>query len=386
MAADFNFDDSQIQNARNINDDEAPFVYGEEDDGRLWDLLSVYADDEATEAEKLEVEELLRSDAAYARDFSFLRRMTTEMESFEEVEPPAQLREAILNATSHRPTFSRRVLAGLESLRAAFRMPMGRYALPVGTFAAAALLTFVLWPRDNNPKAGLNFPKPTIADATPNLPSSDSPNTESINRKKDFLEQDSALKSGSRVAKVTPSPAKSTVKTEPKREVAGTDPTPHLIKVNDRTPIMPQRLADKKPPSSSHKKIKIQSPGTVEQSNGNNVYPDYAPRPMMDKDYQRPAEVAMKTEDDNPFKKSDFQPDDNSDPKNDTNVRAAMNDNQTPSGPRTTPFKSGNPLPRQYASSGDLRREREATRLGYNRSTVLSIERSELTGNVVGRF
>src|SRR5262249_5047258 len=116
-------------------------------DAALWELLSVYADGEATPEAAARVESLLRSDPAYAREFAFLRLSADAVRNSPEVEPPAFLTDAILNATSHRPTLSRRLAAAWGDLRRAVTPGIVRYALPVGAVTAAAIVAVVFWPR-----------------------------------------------------------------------------------------------------------------------------------------------------------------------------------------------------------------------------------------------
>lgn len=389
MPADFPFEESHTQHARIVNGDDAPFVYHNEDDGRLWDLLTIYADGEATEAEKAEVETLLRSDSAYAEDFALLKQMAFQMRSFAEVDPPAHLRDAILSVTTHRPTFSRRLLTGMEALRAAFSIPTARYG---GAFATAALLTFVFWPRDNQVPSELPAAPPVVADVqTP--PPSGTQNSEE-GRKQDRGSTSSTLfakrASGLQSPGATANPKiEARSKQVAKMSTGQVNLTP-AINLDAKRQTPKNVVANAKPKRVNNK---ASLPEATEQNSSAHIAAEYGPRPMMDKDYQRPVEVAMKTEaDDVSVKIRDYQPDDSSEPKGsgDSNSRVAANNSQDTSeaGLRTVQFRSGKTLPisRRYVSGADLKREHEAATLGYTRSTVLSIQRNELTGNVVGRF
>src|SRR5579871_1774569 len=88
-----------------------------ENDDALWELLSVYADGEATSEETERVEALLRSDPAYAREFDFLRLTSVSARSYVEVDPPAALRDAIFAATIRKQTFATRMALAWENFR-----------------------------------------------------------------------------------------------------------------------------------------------------------------------------------------------------------------------------------------------------------------------------
>src|SRR5579883_1539721 len=130
------------------------------EDEALWELLSVYADGEASPEEAARAESLLRSDAAVAQKFEFLQWASRAAQSVDEVEPPASLRESILATTSHRPTLARRLAAAWSEMRAG----AGRYALPVGALAAASVLAVVFWPRSASaPRSATHFKPNQVA-------------------------------------------------------------------------------------------------------------------------------------------------------------------------------------------------------------------------------
>jgi hypothetical protein len=405
MPADYPFKNQKLPSAHDINEDDTPLIYDAEDDGRLWQLLSVYADGEATEAEAVEVEALLRSDSVYAQDFRFLRSLTTQAHALPEVEPPSHLRAAILDATTHRPTFARRVLAGLEGLRAVFRSAPRRYVVPAGALAAAALLAFTFWPRsgDHPGFAPVSVQKNLIAR---------NDNKQEARTKPAASGNASTIKGNARsevrVAVVTPKrkpEAKPVVpaisETERRKQIFIAAAT-NEIKLNRTQSDEPKKssVAQSKPKLTGNKSrpntpssARVQGPGAAD-TNPSVAGFSYAPRPMMDKEYQRRLEVAMGTEPgDDSFKVPDIQPDDNLEVRGTgggATPAVAKNENNEPvSGTRTTVFRSGRPMPafnRQYVTGADLKRERDAATLGYTRSAVMSIQRSELTGNVVGRF
>ena len=120
-------------------------------DDLMWELLSLYADGEASPDEAAQVERMLRHDAEYARAYSFMRQTSSVVRAIVEVEPPAFLREAILAKTSHRLTFAQRLSAGFDALRAQLAPAhTGRWALAGGSLAACALLIGVLTARPAN--------------------------------------------------------------------------------------------------------------------------------------------------------------------------------------------------------------------------------------------
>ncbi len=136
------------------------------DDEQLWELLSLYVDGEADPAQAALVEKMLKSDPAYARDFEFLMQTSKAVHTWEEVAPPAGLREAVYAKTVQRPTF-------VGWLRAAWTGAMqpatGRYATIGGAFAMAALLAVIAWPRLHpaNNGSGLSNPANTVVALTP---------------------------------------------------------------------------------------------------------------------------------------------------------------------------------------------------------------------------
>jgi anti-sigma factor RsiW len=115
----------------------------DENDEALWELLSVYADGEATPEEAQKVEALLRSDPAYAREFEFMRQTSASVQSYVELEPPAALRDAIFAATIRKQTFATRLGLAWDNLR---RSLVPRYVVPLAGVAAAALIALAIWP------------------------------------------------------------------------------------------------------------------------------------------------------------------------------------------------------------------------------------------------
>ena len=114
------------------------------DDDALWMLLNAYADGEATAAEVLRVEGLLRSHPGVAREFSFLQLTADSVREFGEIEPPSRMTGAIFAATARRKTLLQRVGGWWTSAGTAFGPPPVRF---VGAALACGVLAVVLWSR-----------------------------------------------------------------------------------------------------------------------------------------------------------------------------------------------------------------------------------------------
>src|SRR6266480_2453646 len=80
----------------------------------IWDLLSPYADGEASPNEAVAVDAHVAECAACAADLRFLQSTSAALSGMPEVEPPAYLREAILGATVFRPRWSDRLAGALQ--------------------------------------------------------------------------------------------------------------------------------------------------------------------------------------------------------------------------------------------------------------------------------
>lgn len=135
----------------------------EGDDELLWALLSLYADGEAAPAEAMQVEQMLRHDAEYARAYAFMRQAGSAVRCIVEVEPPAHLRGAILAKTTQRVTLARRAALAWGAFRGQFVAPVGRLSLAGGGLVAAALLIGVYVGHGETPPSS----GPTVAAVTP---------------------------------------------------------------------------------------------------------------------------------------------------------------------------------------------------------------------------
>lgn len=128
---------------KELQDLEMNLFEGDMESDPLWDILSAYADGEATEEEALQIELLLKSDAHLAQELHFLQSTHQIIVTTHEVEPPSQLRSQILAATSQRLTLRRRI----ASLCAKLQLPtfaLRQYAIPMGAITATAMVTFLL--------------------------------------------------------------------------------------------------------------------------------------------------------------------------------------------------------------------------------------------------
>ncbi|MGC8666722.1 MAG: zf-HC2 domain-containing protein [Chthonomonadales bacterium] len=108
---------------------------------RMWLLLSVYADGEATDEERAEVEAHVAQCRECSEALEMMQASSMALASVAEVEPPAELRASILAATVNRPSLAERV-AQLLRVQPAFRQM--RYAALAGAGAAAAIALTVL--------------------------------------------------------------------------------------------------------------------------------------------------------------------------------------------------------------------------------------------------
>ncbi|HZO87472.1 MAG TPA: hypothetical protein VFB38_03975 [Chthonomonadaceae bacterium] len=377
------------------------------EDDALWSLLSAYVDGEVTAEEAEQVEEMLRADPACARDLEFLRLAGRYARSYVELEPPAGLRESILAATSRRPTLARRVAAGWAGLRQALAPNFLRVAVPAGTVAAAAVTAFLLWPR-HRPFApvaapGLKPSAPQIAMNTPPAPPKES--------------EKAAPKA------VRPAPSMSLAKAKPHRKAAPLrhkQPEPAIerpgpeIAMNVPRPVERPKLRPTKALPSLDKNLKRAKrwaqaqPGVWHRpkldasSDPAAQVIAYSKLPMMDARNQR---LAWMGQDD--FSASDLR---ESDVAVSAPPAAAGKSGSTAAQPKdgdgtpkvastsvpgkTVRVRIGHilreqlpPDPRLIASNADLKRERAAANLGYDRDAVQNIERRQAAVSLIsGKF
>lgn len=123
-----------------------------------WALLNAYADGEVTAQEAQQVEAWLETNPDLARDLAFLQFTSDTFRAEPEVVPPALLREAILAATTQRPTLARRLIALWTQTQHALTTRPARITLITSGLAAATLLGALYWPRSAQPAVSAFLP------------------------------------------------------------------------------------------------------------------------------------------------------------------------------------------------------------------------------------
>ncbi|HZP80172.1 MAG TPA: hypothetical protein VFB21_00920 [Chthonomonadaceae bacterium] len=353
------------------------------EDDALWDLLSAYRDGEATAEEAALVEARLRSDPAYARDFEFLKRTSEAARAYVEVEPPASLRESIFAATTQRQTFAGRVAAGWDSLRRALAPNWGT-GLAVGGLAAAAVLGLLFWPRPHSD----NAPPPLTV-----KPGTASPPQVAQNPKP----------SGKRARPSQPKavPATQIVRhrEEPRRnrERKTMQATVELAALHSRTnrprSNEPRLALNLNKPLPVRRLKPLHYPKIDAQNDPLVAFTRYSPRPNMDASNQK--QTWPTTRDDAAAPLNDNVVVEAAPPAVDKTLPAATNpatSNDTPKVAsaglsrrfgrilRTAQLP---PDPRLIVSNGDLKRQRAAATLGYDRDTLESIQRRQPTVSLI---
>lgn len=126
---------------------------------KVWDLLSLYADGEATPAEASIVEAHIAVCADCARDLQYMRETHEVLSEAPEVEPPVNLREAILAATVYRPSLPQRIVLGARKVLGPAPVRYGVLA----TAGAAAALTAVFLHNGGGPVMNMPTVPPVVA-------------------------------------------------------------------------------------------------------------------------------------------------------------------------------------------------------------------------------
>lgn len=132
---------------------------------KVWDLLSVYADGEASPEEATIVETHVASCPDCARDLQFMMGTHEVLQDVPQVEPPVTLRSAILAATVYRPSFGQRLA---ETVRKTLAPAPVRYGALAAAGAAAALTAVVL--KSGKPPVSLQPPVPETVATAPVVP------------------------------------------------------------------------------------------------------------------------------------------------------------------------------------------------------------------------
>lgn len=125
---------------------------------QMWDLLSVYADGECTPDECAVVERHIAICSVCAGHLAILRQMAAALVDTEEVTPPPGLRDAILAATIHRPSWSRRLRDALSAW-----MPSSPVRAVAAAAAAAVIAMAVFLGRAPAPRVVASAPKAPLS-------------------------------------------------------------------------------------------------------------------------------------------------------------------------------------------------------------------------------
>jgi hypothetical protein len=263
---------------------EFSFDNGEEnwlEENPFWELLSTYADGEATPEEIQQVEALLAADPHLAQELRFLTSTHTLTATTPEVEPPLTLRSQILSATSQRPTLRKRAAKLISS----WRIPaLNRYAMPLGAVTVTAALTFILLTKQEERREGYTGIEVTRGNTDAEEPRG--VQDESTFPKQDFLP---APKAPLLPNRQNPAPF-----SKPARPVAvakiGTPGHNQTIGLHS-TP--PQRKSIDALPKGINVANKLTTKPThnldIEKPKESVIPADYTPKPMMDAENQRPA-------------------------------------------------------------------------------------------------
>lgn len=259
----------------------------------MWELLSIYADGEATDAEAEKIEALLKSDPLLAQELRFFQSTHQIIVTIQEVEPPANLRMQILAATTQRLTLRKRVANLRRSLRLPALPALNRYALPMGAITVTAMATFIILNRQEEQRLQSPIPVPTkgeeIASAYRN-PVSELPSP-----------LPNKPTSGQNPIKLNPAPVKPNPTLRDPRPTMVAQGTSSVRSVGFRSaPTSIQRH-----PLPTPKGIDVAQKPTSERGNGGSSDPektqepmvimtDFAPQPMMEADNQRPVVQMVK--------------------------------------------------------------------------------------------
>lgn len=365
-----------------------------------WELLSLYLDGEATSEEAALVEARLRQDATLAQDFAFLRATTTRLQSVTEVEPPAQLRQAILAQTTQRQTLWTRLAASLQATRQTLAFGGRGLALTGGTLAAALLIIGVVAQRK---QASLDSLSSETRVAV-NPPNSLSPNNGRKNPRRDEgkrVVRNEVPKPRSHpmpsvfvaVNKLKPAhketgyPADAVIvaKANIPKKRSGLGTEQELVKRE-----LPKLIAANYKPAPRKQMprpgVSPQIPSHLDKPDVLVASADYSPQPMMDKLYQRATvRQAMHTD--------DSVPGQNVDSSDDSAEAVRVAEATVTSAGEETPPSGGVIVRRAHLNltslpsiptNGDIKRLADAHNLGYNRVTLAGFQRQQATVAVFG--
>ena len=351
-----------------------------EGDEAIWDLISLYVDGEATPEQVAQVETLLKSDPTYARDLEFLRATGSAVHSFVEIEPPATLRDSILNATTRRPSLTTRLVLAWGGFRESLTSH-ARYLAPVGALAAASLVGIVLWRSHGvtpngiligGPKVAANEPQPNLT--TP-IGSPVKPHTSPMH----------------------PVPPPSTLTKHPEDSVLPRQHKSQMILASNPMPPRPPRLKSIDLGTPLHAKhdtpTKFRYAGPLindPRDNSGSAYADNDIQPGMDKWHQQMLGSsnhgmdADATDDSLKGPAVETASMGTSTPMSGTTVSKDNGDKVAvkPAVDKGTKIVYAGPLPpetSQILTNAAMKQQRRAETLGYDRDTVRSIQRHEVT-------
>ena len=345
------------------NDYRLPIDIEEGTDDAIWDLLSLYADGEATPEQAAEVEALLCADPRVARDLQFLRATGETVQTFTEMEPPAALRDAIFAATTRRQTVAARLLAFWGDVRQTFA-PRSRYAMTLGGLAAASLLAVALWPHSQ----------------TASIPNQKSPGVEIASHpavspsSRPTVGSEAVLPNNSRVEK--PAVAANTLK-------SSDHPASMTRFVSVKNPVMPplhptapNTGAGGNKPKPADQNHPSTTAGGGSESAPVNIPPDNdANNRHMASRTSPPMPITSGVDD--PSVKSDLAANttspDNARPINEPAPRLDAKVQVVKLPPETYDF----------LTNAQMKKQLDAKTLGYDRDTVKSIQRKELTVSLI---
>lgn len=358
-------------------------------DEDVWNLLSLYLDGEATGEEAAEVEALLRANPAAAREFSFLKQTGESARTYVELEPPAALRDAIFAATSHRPTLAGRLAAGWTALLLAMNSRTGRYALAGGGLMAAGLATFVMWSRPTGPTNFAVRPRANQQFAViprivhPQIPygGADNGTTGPVERNPVVRHHDVVVKNGP----TGKSHRRDDEPAVPSVEMAAAPGVPSNAKHGvKRSPKIAPAVFKLDPNKIHHPQIDPADDPNAQYRVA------YAPQPDGDKVNQHAAAGNTGKSGDDVDSGVQVTPrgsDGETAPK--VNASVARGTDGHPSLASYRPHVDTSQLPpdpKQFLGNSEIKRERQAEALGYNRSTVDAIQRHQTSVTFVAKF
>jgi hypothetical protein len=368
-------------------------------DEAIWDLLSVYADGEATPEEAARVEALQHRQPSITGELAFLRRTTDAVRTLAEVEPPYSLRTAIYAATTQRPTLARRIGNAWQRICPSFAAPSFRYTLAGGACAAAGLAALLLLPHGHPGNHSPVNPAVKTVVAFNNNSKSQSSVAPPVQREKP---QTPTI----RLAIPTKLPAsRSLVQNTLRHSVEHADnghadeilltTLGNMERQSARMALNSAKQAHTvnakkgliRPQLAALRDSNTQKIGKVDQNVADNQSSQFSPRPKMDQEYQR-VTLAMVSN-----KGSDDSLGANIDSSHDAPtpappvVSAADNAGGVDNAPKHVIHVSLSQLPpdaRHYLTTADIKKELDARNLGFSRTTLEGIKRSEATVALIG--